>query len=96
MKRICPKCPYSALCVAHGFDDIFNALALQHAKQWLAAPEMTNDLTRIRRSARLVVRAVQEVMPIGCPEMQRGQLRSVLMGLNGCGPVVDMVVESPF
>lgn len=94
--KVCPKCSYSAICISDGFEVIFNALALQHAAQWLATADLTKDIVRIKRSARLVVRAVQEVLPIGCPNVQKDCLLGVLMGANGGGPVVDVVVENPF
>lgn len=97
MKRVCPKCSYSALCIAQGFDTIFYACALQFAGDYMETPQFTPNKTRIKRSAQIVVRAVQEILPVGCPEMQPGTLRTVCLGKPPShGPTVDVVVERPF
>ena len=97
MKRVCPKCSYSAICVSAGFDVLFNACALQFASQYMETPQHTSDETRIRRSAQIVVKAVQQVLPIGCPELQPDTLRKVCLGKPPAfGPTVDVVVRKPW
>jgi hypothetical protein len=74
------------------FDTIFYALAFQHASNWLETADLTRDVTRINRSAQLVVDTVRKFLPDDCPEMQPHKIRTVTMSLAGWGPAVSVHV----
>jgi len=92
VKHACSQCPHSALCLAYGFDVIFNAAALQFASKYLGVADETCSTGLLKRGARNAIMTVQQVLPQRCPNLQPECLIQVKMGVEVNGPVVEVVL----
>lgn len=92
MSKPCKQCSYVAICLTAGFEVIFNAAALQFAKEHLSVGDHTCGVVQLKSGARKTIETVQQVLPKECPNLQRGCLIGVKMGVEVNGPVVDVVI----